>query len=81
MNNSREDASYEDEEPMVIRLVTSIFSKKKSVKERLQMLPNISLDKLKKELEGYRMQEKVKHHNLQMESFMEERQKLCERLF
>ncbi len=66
---------------MVIRLMSSMFTKKQSVKERLQMLPNISLDKLKKELNHHRMQEHVLKEKVVREEFLRERQRACEKLY
>ena len=37
------------DEPIVIRLMTNMFSQKKSVQEGLEMLPEISLEKLRAE--------------------------------
>eukprot|EP00347_Sterkiella_histriomuscorum_P013435 403364716 len=72
---------FSQEEPIVIRLMlSSMFTKKKSVKERMQMLPNISVDKLKKELLQYKMQERVKHTMQQREQFLQDRMKACEKL-
>jgi hypothetical protein len=41
-------------EPLVIRLMASMFSQKKSVQEGLEMLPPISLDKVRREIDYMR---------------------------
>ena len=39
------------DEPIVVRLMANMFSSKKSVQEGIQMLPEISLDKIRREIE------------------------------
>ena len=48
------------DEPIVIRLMANMFSQKKSVKEGLQMLPEISIEKIKKELDNLKAQKRAK---------------------
>jgi hypothetical protein len=42
------------DEPIIIRLMANMFSQKKSVQEGLQMLPEISLEKVRRELDYLR---------------------------
>lgn len=48
------------DEPIVIRLMANMFNQKKSVLEGLQMLPEIPLDKIRRELDYIRAQERAK---------------------
>jgi uncharacterized protein HemY len=75
LNQSADDARHDfesndqlqTEEPLVIRLMASMFTKKHSVRERLQMIPAISLEKLRKELNTLKLKDKVKCDNEQRE--------------
>lgn len=71
----------ESEDFIVIKLMANMFTKKKSVRERLQMLPSISIDKLKKELNTLALKEKAIKQNVEREQQLWERQRICEKLF
>lgn len=56
-----EDADFSNfQEPIVIRLMANMFSQKKSVKEGIEMLPEISLEKIRRDLDYMRAQERAR---------------------
>jgi hypothetical protein len=73
-NNIRDDgAMEEDDETIVIKLMANMFSKKKSVREKLLMDPNISIDKLKKEIRWKSIEEQSNVIKLARSKFLKDR--------
>jgi len=57
-NEDEEEPDFSNfEEPIIIRLMAGMFGQKKSVQEGLEMLPEISVDKIGKELKSLKFQE------------------------
>ena len=48
--DNEKNTKYDSEPTIVIKLMASMFTKKKSVRERMMMIPAISVEKLRKEL-------------------------------
>jgi hypothetical protein len=54
-----EEAAEDDDETIVIKLMANMFTKKKSVREKLLMDPAISVDKLRQELRWHSIEEQA----------------------
>lgn len=67
------------DEPIVVRLMTNMFNQKKSVQEGLQMLPEIPLDKIRRELDYLRAQERARAEKERRDVNTMERHRTAER--
>jgi hypothetical protein len=55
--DSDDDPDFSNfEEPIIVRLMANMFGQKKSVQEGLEMLPEISVDKIERELKSLKYQ-------------------------
>ena len=55
VDDEEDDPDFSNfDEPIVIRLMANMFSQKKSVQEGIEMLPEISLDKIRREIDNMR---------------------------
>lgn len=68
------------EEPVVIKLMTSMLNKKKSVVERMEMCPNISVDKIKREFIEQAKKAELDRQKQKMVDFLRDRQMRCDKL-
>ena len=57
---SEEDSDDEDEEPLIIQLMESMFTRKKTVVESEQMISEISVEAIRNEFRRLAMQERCK---------------------
>lgn len=75
-----EDSEDEDEEPLIIQLMESMFTRKKTVLESEQMISEISVDEIRKEFRRLALKEKCKLSDLERQKLFEQRMKECEKL-
>lgn len=59
-SDSEEDSDDEDEEPLIIQLMESMFTRKKTVVESEQMISEISIEDIRNEFRKLAMQEKCR---------------------
>jgi len=74
------DDDDEEEEPLIIHLMESMFTSKKTVQESQQMISEISLEQIRQEIRASGLAEKVRVANLERAKKFERRIKACERL-
>lgn len=60
-----EDSSSEDEEPLIIQLMESMFTRKKTVFETEQMISSICIDDIRKEFKRLALTEKCRLSDLE----------------
>ena len=65
-DESGDSADDEDEqEPLIIQLMESMFTRKKTVQESEQMINNIDVKAIRNEIRALRMKERVKVSDLE----------------
>ena len=64
-DESSEEESEEDEEPLIIQLMESMFSRKKTVEETEQLISEISVEEIRKEFRKLAILEKCKVADLE----------------
>lgn len=72
--------SDEDEEPLIIQLMESMFSRKKTVFETEQLISEISLEEIRQEFRNLAMREKCRITDLERAKVFEQRMNECEKL-
>lgn len=78
-DSSMED-SDEDEEPLIIQLMESMFSRKKTVFETEQLISEISVEEIRQEFRRLAMREKCRITDLERAKVFEQRMNECEKL-
>lgn len=79
-SESEEESDDEDEEPLIIQLMESMFTRKKTVVESEQMISEISIEEIRNEFRKLAMQEKCRLTDLLRQKKFQKRMMECERL-
>ena len=80
-HGSDEDESEEDEEePLIIQLMESMFTRKKTVQESEQMISQISVDDIRQEIRRLALRERCRLQSIQREKRDDKRMRDCEKL-
>mmetsp|Transcript_686 Transcript_686/g.825 ORF Transcript_686/g.825 Transcript_686/m.825 type:complete len:128 (+) Transcript_686:939-1322(+) len=77
---SEEDSEDEEEEPLIIQLMESMFTRKKTVQESEQMISQISVNEIRQEIRRLALREKVRVADDEREAIYEKRMAECEKL-
>ena len=70
----------DDEEPLILQLLESMFARKKTVQESMEMQKEINLERIRQEFRTLRMAERVKQADQKRSRKFHRRMLRCERL-
>lgn len=70
----------EDEEPLILQLLESMFARKKTVQESMEMQQEIDIERIRQEFRTLRMAERVKQADQKRSRQFQKRMQKCERL-
>ena len=79
-DSSEEDDSDDDDEPLIIQLMESMFTRKKTVQESEQMISQISIQDIKNEFKRIALREKCRLAEDERQKLYEQRMIECEKL-
>lgn len=79
-NSDDSEETEGDNDPLIVQLMESMFNRKKTVYESLEMQPKITVEAIRREIRSMVLKEKAKLAELERAKQFEKRMQECERL-